>query len=68
MLDVLWLRPPTAGGGRVAEGLLHFYYDPAGAIGQGADSKCLAPLAGLVGREGVDVDAEVGFEVVFRFS
>ena len=61
MVDVLWLRPPTAGG------LLRSYYDPPRVIGKGADSKCLAPLAGLVGKEGVDVGAKVGFEVVFRF-
>ena len=67
MVDVLWLRPPTAGGGRVAEGL-HLYYDPAGAIGQGADFESFAPLAGLVGKEGVDVGAEVGLEVVFRLD
>ena len=58
MVDVLWLRPPTAGG------LLHSYYDPPRVIGKGADSKCLAPLAGLVGKDGLDVGAKVGFEVV----
>ena len=35
--------------------------------GQGADFESFAPLAGLVGKEGVDVGAKVGFEVVFRF-
>ena len=67
MVDLSWLRWPTPGGGRIAEGLLHSYYDPPRVIGKGADSKCLAPLAGLAGKEGVDVGAKVGFEVVFRF-
>jgi len=67
MVDLSWLRWPTPGGGRIAEGLLHSYYDPPRVIGKGADSKCLAPLAGLVGKEGVDVGAKNGFEVVFRF-
>jgi hypothetical protein len=66
-VDLSWLRLPTPGGGRVAEDLLHFYYDTLRVIGKGADSKCLAPLAGLVGKEGVDVGAKVGIEVVFRF-
>ena len=67
MVDVLWLLPPTVGGGRVAEGVFHSCYDPPRVIGKGAYSKCRAPLAGLVGKEEVDVGAKVGFEVVFRF-
>jgi hypothetical protein len=34
---------------------------------KGADFESLAPLAGLVGKKGVDVAAKIGFEVVFRF-
>jgi hypothetical protein len=60
MLDVLWLPPP------LAAGPLH-YYDPPRVIGKGADFESLAPLAGLVGKEGADEAAEVGLAAVFGF-
>jgi hypothetical protein len=43
------------------------HYDPPSVIGEGADLEPRAPLAGLVGKEGVDVGANVGREVVFCF-
>jgi hypothetical protein len=60
MLDVLWLPPP------LAAGPLH-YYDPPRVIGKGADFESLAPLAGLVGKEGADEAADVGLAAVFGF-
>jgi hypothetical protein len=67
MVAVLWLLPPTVGGGRVAGGLLHSYCDPPGAVGEGANSEYLALFATMVGKEGVDEAAEVGSEPVFGF-